>query len=113
MSKNAATEKQLGELHAKVAQVMTKAIVQIEQAQSLFDATSDEQKMETGQIDPPTLSAPLMSVMTKFLSDNSITCAPEASAELSGLERALAAKKSAAGRRRVGNVVHAFDEDTE
>lgn len=107
MSKGAATESALGELHAKVAAVMTRAIVQIEHAQALYDAVPDETKQETGLIDPPTLSAPLMGVVTKFLADNSITCAPEASTEMSGLEMALANRKKA--RRQVGNVVHAFE----
>jgi hypothetical protein len=108
MSKGAATEQALGELHAKVAKVMTNAIVQIEHAQSLYEAMPDEDKQEKGLIDPPALSAPLMGVMTKFLADNSITCAPDASEEVTGLERALANK--AKRRRQVGNVTHFVDE---
>ena len=110
MSKGAATESSLGELHAKVAKVMTRAIDQIGQAQDLYEAIPDEQKQEQGLIDPPALSAPLMGVMTKFLADNSITCAPAESDELSGLAQALASKK-AKQRRQVGNVVHLVEEE--
>jgi hypothetical protein len=113
MSKDAATEDSLGLLHAKVAKVMTKAIVQIEHAQSLYEDMPDEDKQSQGLVDPPTLSAPLMGVITKFLADNSITCAPAASEEVTGLERALANRAKARTRRQVGNVVHAFGEDDE
>lgn len=113
MSKNAATEGALGELHAKVAKVMSRAIDQIDTAQVLYDATPDEVKQERGDLDPPTLSAPLMGVITKFLADNSITCAPEQSEEMSGLERALTEKKNKRALRlagQAGNVAHlAYD----
>lgn len=103
MSKNAATEAELGQLHEKVAKVMTRAIVQIEQAQAIYEALPTEQKQEQGLIDPPALSAPLMGVITKFLADNSITCAPAESSEMGGLERALKEKNEKRSLRQAGN----------
>lgn len=104
MSKNAARESELGELHAKVAKVMSRAIDQIDRAQDLFDVQAKayetlppEELAVQAPIEPPQLSAPLMGVMTKFLADNSITCAPEASEEMSGLAKALAEKKKKRG----------------
>lgn len=114
MSKNAASEADLGTLHGKVAAVMTRAIAQIEQAQAVYEAIPDDVKVEQVLIEPPALSAPLMGVITKFLSDNSITCAPEASTEMSGLERALAAKAEKRGLRQAGKpgvVVDLFAAD--
>ena len=114
MSKNAATEDELGALHAKVAKVMSRAIDQIDRAQDMFDVQMgafeqlpDEDKV-IAPIEPPTLSAPLMSVMTKFLADNNVTCAPADSQGLTGLEQALANKKK---RKSVGNIVSMTEYD--
>lgn len=111
MSKNAATEAELGKLHEKVAKVMTNAIAQIEQAQAVYEAIPDDVKVEQVLIEPPSLSAPLMGVITKFLSDNSITCAPEASTEMSGLERALREKAEKRGLRKAGNASNVIPFD--
>lgn len=41
----------------------------------------------------PEVSAPLLSVATKFLADNKITCVPEESAALTNLEETFKAKR--------------------
>lgn len=103
MAKNAATEGQLGALHARVAQVLTGALDVMDKAQQNYlEAGPDS------ELPPPEVNASLMSVMTKFLADNKITCVPEESESLSGLEARLAQKQR---RKRVGNVVHLNNDD--
>lgn len=98
MTSNATPEGRLGELHVKVARVMHQALDVVDVAQSRY--LEDEEA-----IDPPApISAPLLSVITKFLSDNSITAAPEESAGMSDLAQRLKSK-----RRSVGNVAHIED----
>lgn len=100
MTTNAATEAALGSLHGKVAKVMTRALDNIEAAQEAFDPTNTEAIV-------PEVSPALLSVITKFLNENKITCTPEDSAEMSDLERTLAEKRTRRRpRKQVGNVVH-------
>lgn len=104
MSKGA-KEAVLGELHVKIAKVMGKALDTIDKAQATYLEAED-----TTELLFPEVSPPLLGVITKFLADNKITCAPDESAELSELEQKLATKR--AGRRqRVGNVVQMIQED--
>lgn len=97
---NQATEEELGKLHNKVAKVMANALDVVEKAQENF--------LDAVEIDVPVpeVSAPLLSVITKFLNDNKITCVPSESAGLSDLAERLKKK-----RKRVGNVVHLDAED--
>lgn len=97
MAKNTATESALGTLHEKVAKIMTNALDVMDEAQRRY--------LENDTVDQevPTVSAPLLGVIAKFLSDNSITCAPEESVELTGLEQRLAEKRK---RKTVGGVTH-------
>jgi len=100
MTTKAATEEVLGELHGKVATVMTGALATIEKAQDAY------LKAESPTGAAPEVSAPLLGVITKFLNDNKITCVPAESTDMSDLAKRLANK-----RKSVGNVVHAFKAD--
>ena len=102
MTTKAASVGKLGELHNKVAQVMSDALDVVDTAQRRY--LENEEAVEP----PAPVPAALLSVMVKFLSDNSVTCAPEESKGLSGLEQKLEARKS---KRRVGasNVAHIED----
>lgn len=103
MSAKAATEGQLGELHHKVATVLTNALKVVEKAQEKYLLEEDVPL----DMPLPEVSAPLLSVAAKFLADNKITCAPEESAALSDLDAQLAEKRAKRERKRltVGNVV--------
>ena len=105
MTIKAATETQLGELHAKVATVMTNALDVVAKAQEQY------LENEADDIGPmPEVSAPLLGVMTKFLSDNKISCLIEESGAMGELAQTLAEKRSAR-RKRVGNVVHMTEHE--
>jgi len=104
MTKKAATEEVLGELHAKVATVMTNMIVAIDRAQEDYLNRPEDAEYEA----PPEVSAAALGVVTKFLNDNKISCAPADSNELSGLERTLADKQARRGKLRLVN--HEDDE---
>jgi hypothetical protein len=118
MSNKAATEDDLGNLHNKVAKVMTNALTQIEVAQEQFgtlqEAAGDDPELIAGILDKrPEVSPALLSAMTKFLADNHITCNDEQGAA-SGLKDTLAGKRkrSANGARiGVGNVVPFAPDD--
>lgn len=100
MTVKAAKEEALGVLHARVAQVMTGAL-------DVFDHRQKEYLQGThDDMEAPEVNASLLSVITKFLADNKITCVPEESKEVSELAERLKNK-----RRRVGNVVHLVQED--
>lgn len=104
MTERAASETVLGELHSKVARVMTQALDVYDTAQEIYLNTARD-KIEEGQVIPePVLSAPLLGVMTKFLADNKISCVPADSKELSDLEKRLKSKRKRVAS--VGNVVH-------
>lgn len=100
MIKKAASKGELDDLHSKVARIMGSALDA--QQKELDDYLQDD----TGIVEKPVTSAPLLGVITKFLSDNSVTCVPDDSAELSDLQKRLADKK----RRNVGNIVP-FEKD--
>lgn len=107
MAKNAATESALGELHSKVAQVMNTAMHQIEKQQLAFDA-ADERGEDLTEVTRPEVNASLLSCITKFLSDNKITCNPEEDEKLGELEQRLKNKRA---RKSIGNVVPLHAED--
>lgn len=107
MTDKAASETALGELHGKVAKVMANALTTVEIAQDMFIDDPKAFKDDDGRIkDLPVVSAPLLTVITKFLADNKISCVPEESSAVSELEQRLKAK-----RRRIGNVVHLSDDE--
>lgn len=98
MTIKAATEQELGELHSKVARVMSDALDVYDKAQTVYLELSPEDLKESG-IDPPVVSPPLLAVVTKFLNDNKISCVPEDSKEMSELAERLRAKRE--GRRAI------------
>lgn len=111
MSKLSATEDSLGELHSKVAKVMKGALDVFDRAQEVYLARTQmlsenpddpDLVIATADIKEPEPNASLLSVMTKFLADNKISCAPSESKELSSLESILSNKKE---RRKISNVV--------
>lgn len=106
----AAKESQLGALHEKVATVMVRILDQVEKAQDNFEQimeavdTADEDLQEKlKDLVMPEVSPAMLSAMTKFLSDNKITCLPEESKAMSDLEKELATKRTR--RRPVGNIL--------
>lgn len=100
MSKNAASEDTLGTLHQKVAKAMIRAIDYVEKGQDAYDEMG-----EPADLVRPELSPAMLSAMTKFLADNSITANPAEETQTSELEKRLAAK-----RKRVGNVIPIRDD---
>lgn len=106
MSKGAASETDLGHLHKKVASVLSKVLDNVDKAQEAYSQLDFE---VVDYVPPPEVPASVLTVATKFLNDNKITCQPEESEELSDLERKLAANRQK--RRQVGNVVHLTDDE--
>ena len=104
MTTNAASEKNLGSLHDKVAKVMVNALEVVEKAQQVYLELPVEDTVGPA----PEVSAPLLGVITKFLADNKISCVPEESAGMSELAQRLANKNK---RKSVGNVVHMTGTD--
>lgn len=106
-----AKESELGELHSKVAKVMTKALDHVEKAQDAYDMMDAEVIAEKG-IKEPELNPALLSVMVRFLDANKITCAPEAGNETGELEKKLADRRK--NRRKIGNVEYLHpDQDAQ
>lgn len=95
-----ATEKRLGELHAKVAEVLIDAL-EGEELPGYTDPETDE-VIEPKKIAP---SAAIIAAATKFLKDNEITCQPSENNALGELEKKMAERR----QRRAANVVD-FDE---
>ena len=101
MSKNAASEELLGQLHQKVAKAMIRAVEYVEKGQDEYAELGSPAEAIRPELTPAMLSA-----MTKFLSDNSITANPAEEANTSKLGEMLRKKKL-----RVGNVVPIRDDD--
>lgn len=102
MTVQAASEAALGSLHSKVATVMKGALDVYDAEQEVYLA-----KVESGDTEDliaPVPNASLLSVITKFLSDNKITCVPADSQEVGELEAKLREKR--ASRKSVKNVIH-------
>lgn len=97
-----ATDKTLGELHGRLAKAMLSALSSSEQASSLLQEYSDELPEAVvvflGNLSDANPS--LLTAVSKFLKDNSITCAIEDNNEMSELEKRLISK-----RKRIGNVI--------
>ncbi|QXP44057.1 hypothetical protein [Stappia phage SI01] len=112
MAGKAASEGQLGDLHNKIARVMAGALEQIETDQLLYQKVADKMMQDGEEVMPivaPDINPALLSVIERFLSNNNITCAPEAGNTMGELEQRLAAKR-ARRAKSVGNVVHLTDE---
>jgi len=106
MTTKAAREEELGELHSKVAKIMTNALAVVEKAQDMFLEMSTEELLEK---EVPTVSPPLLAVITKFLNDNSITCVPEEAAGVSELEQRMQRMREQRSKRNTkDNVVFPF-----
>lgn len=113
-TKGRATETQLGELHNAVAKVMTNALTVSEVAQEVYlrkteyikDNPDDPDMLMALPERPPEVPATLLSVITKFLADNKITCIPEESKQGNELQDKLNAMRANGRRKSVGNVVH-------
>ncbi|QWY83440.1 terminase small subunit protein [Rhizobium phage RHph_X3_9] len=106
----AAKESELGELHNAVARVMRNALTATEKQQEAYDVkvqiATDAQDPELMPEFVPEVNPALLSVITRFLDSNKITCVPEAGNVMGELEKQLAAKKERrAARKAVGNVV--------
>lgn len=96
----AATEKRLGELHAKIAEVLIEAL----DGEVLPGYTDPE----TGEVFPDKRMLPSAAVIgaaTKFLKDNEITCQPSESNALGELQRKMEARRA----KRSANVVDLED----
>lgn len=90
----AADETALGDLHTKVAEVLTLAL----DGEELPGFTDPD----TGEVVPPKKLAPsaaIIAAATKFLKDNNITCAPAQDNALGELEKKMRARKA----KRVNN----------
>ena len=94
--KNPATDKELGELHRKLATAMLDALDASDEARELLS------ECDEGDIPVPVWdflekcagnNPALLTAIAKFLKDNDITCAREDSKELSALEKRLQEKK--------------------
>ncbi|QOE32111.1 terminase small subunit [Rhizobium phage Palo] len=110
MSKNAADESVLGTLHSKVAAVMVGILTNTTKAIEAYEeATVDASAEEIAALPVPELSPAMLSAMTKFLSDNKITCNVAEDKNLSDLQKHLNEKRR---KKTVGNVVPLMpDED--
>lgn len=100
---NKATDKQLGELHGRLAKAMLKALDASDEAGFLLDEHGPELPAPVyAYLEKQAGASPaLLTAITKFLKDNEITCAIEDSEEMTDLEQRLSDKR----RRRVGNVI--------
>lgn len=97
MTKQSASTDKLEKLHNKVADVLTGALDAYDLQLTAYNTAG------SGDEPPPVLSAPLLGVVTKFLSDNSITANDENREEISELKARLEQKRHA--KRAVGNIV--------
>lgn len=99
-----ATDSLLGELHGKVAKSMLDALEASDQAQALLDEYGEE--LPNDVINYLSKSAgnnpALLTAVTKFLKDNSITCVIEDNSDMSELEERLQNKRN---KKRIGNVI--------
>ena len=105
-----ATDKELAELHAKVAKAMSRALDSSDRAETLLNEYEDELPAPVVMFLEHQINAnpSLLTAITKFLKDNEITAQREESTEMTELEERLQKKKS---RVRVGNVVPITDEE--
>lgn len=109
----AATEGALGNLHNKVAVVMSNALDQLAVQQVAYDAAMakaiEEEDPELAPAAEPALNPALLSVIVRFLDGNKITCVPEAGNAMGDLERRLQEKMARRELKVVGGTSH--DDD--
>lgn len=106
-----ATDKELGELHKKVARQLAVQLEQADKAHRLLSRKGEddwEEEVAEFLLTCSTASPALLTIAAKFLKDNDITCQVEDSKELSNLDKRLAAKRE---RKAVGNVIPLLSED--
>jgi hypothetical protein len=103
MAKNSAAEAELGTLHAKIAKVMVGVLDNYASAQKAFEELLAQGIDAESVLAMPEISPAMLSVITKFLSDNSITAAPEDSKDANELKEKLDTTR--ANRRAGRNVV--------
>lgn len=80
-----ATDKELGALHALLAQTLMKMV----QGETVDELDEDGEVVRSRWVPPP---ANVLAVAAKFLKDNSITASPETDETLSELRRKLQAR---------------------
>ncbi len=106
----AATENKLGELHDKVADVLISALDRNEAQQRALMRRAEEQAQDNNEDEEdvvvfiPEINPALLSVATKFLKDNDITCQPNVGNRADELRKKLEKK-----RKSVNNVTHLSD----
>lgn len=109
----AAKESELGDLHNKVAKVMGSALDTISKQQIVYEqAITRAIENEDPELMPasePNVNPALLSVITRFLDSNKITCVPEAGNTMGELERKLKEKKERK-LRVVGGISHTDEE---
>ena len=106
-----ATDKELGELHRKVARQLAIQLEQADKAHHLFSRKGEdgwEEEVSEFLLTCSTVSPALLTIAAKFLKDNDITCQIQDSKELSDLDRRLAEKRN---RKAVSNVLPLLSED--
>ena len=103
MSKNAAASGRLGQLHAKVAEVMLDCLNEYDAQKETFRKANDiALELRDDPNAPPVMlyfpepSAALLGAITKFLKDNEITCNTDDGDTLSALDERLKNKKAKA-----------------
>jgi len=89
MSANAASESALGRLHEAVAEELLK---RLKFGEVIYDTKSGE------MIQMPGCCPATLSVITRFLDSNDITCVADATNAIGDLQRELAEKRSRKGR---------------
>lgn len=90
----AASEKRLGELHEKVAEVLMDAL----EGEELPGWTDDDgNEMPAKKLAP---SAAIIAAASKFLKDNEITCTPSESNALGDLQRKMEARRAQRADKR-------------
>ncbi len=95
MSKNAASEDKLGQLHAAVATVLSNAfaVVQKQQEEYLSDTAPDDL--------PPDVPAALVSVAVAFLKNNNVVMSTAGNEAVDRTRKAVEAAKAARGNKVV------------
>jgi len=104
MAKGSAPEAELGDLHAKIARVMSKVLTSYEKASDAFLELIEAGAEPEQLLEFPEVSPAMLSVITKFLADNKITAVPEENKETSDLARQLQ-DRQARREARKGNVI--------
>lgn len=98
MAKGAANEQALGKVHALVTSVFTKVLENYNSALDALPSAGDLRDELEGGLAEAMAAEPnpaMLSAITKFLKDNSVSFDDEAVKGLSGLQQALADRREA------------------